>query len=47
VIDNTPDNLRAWIRDAQSIKPGVLMPAFLTMSPSDLSALADYLDSLK
>jgi cytochrome c oxidase subunit 2 len=47
VIDNTPDNLRAWIRDAQSIKPGVLMPAFLTMSPSDLSAVADYLDSLK
>jgi cytochrome c oxidase subunit 2 len=47
VIDNTPDNLRAWIRDAQAIKPGVLMPAFGLMSPADLSALVDYLDSLR
>jgi cytochrome c oxidase subunit 2 len=47
VIDNTPDNLRAWIRDAQAIKPGVLMPAFPSLSPSDLSALVDYLESLK
>jgi cytochrome c oxidase subunit 2 len=47
VIPNTPEDLRAWIRDAQAIKPGVLMPAFLSMSPADLSALVDYLDSLK
>ncbi|MBV9596714.1 MAG: cytochrome c oxidase subunit II [Chloroflexi bacterium] len=47
VIDNTPDNLQAWIRDAQSIKPGVLMPAFPSVSPSDLSALVAYLESLK
>jgi cytochrome c oxidase subunit 2 len=47
VIENTPDNLRAWLRDAQAIKPGVLMPAFTSLSPSDLSALADYLESLK
>src|SRR5579871_1152262 len=47
VIDNTPDNLRAWIRNAQSIKPGVLMPAFADLSDADVSALADYLESLK
>ncbi|MBV9581923.1 MAG: cytochrome c oxidase subunit II [Chloroflexi bacterium] len=47
VIDNTPANLQAWIRDAQAIKPGVLMPAFGSITPSDLSALTDYLESLK
>ena len=47
VIENTPDNLRAWIRDPQAIKPGVLMPAFPSLSPSDLGALVDYLESLK
>jgi cytochrome c oxidase subunit II len=47
VVDNTPANLRSWIRNAQSIKPGVLMPAFQNISPDDLNALADYLESLK
>jgi cytochrome c oxidase subunit 2 len=47
VIQNTPDNLRAWIRDAQAIKPGVLMPAFGSLSESDISALVDYLESNK
>jgi cytochrome c oxidase subunit 2 len=45
VIQNTPDNLRAWIRDPQAIKPGVLMPAFASLSESDMSALVDYLES--
>jgi cytochrome c oxidase subunit 2 len=47
VIDNTPDNLRRWIRNPQTIKPGVLMPAFQDMSDADLGALADYLESLR
>jgi cytochrome c oxidase subunit 2 len=47
VVDNTPDNLRAWIQDPQAIKPGVLMPAFPSLSSSDLNALVDYLESLK
>jgi cytochrome c oxidase subunit II len=47
VIDNTRDNLLAWIRNAQSIKPGVLMPPFQNVSDADLAALADYLESLK
>ncbi|HYW88430.1 MAG TPA: cytochrome c oxidase subunit II [Chloroflexota bacterium] len=46
VIDNTPDNLRRWIRDASSIKPGVLMPAFADLSEAELNALVDYLDGL-
>jgi cytochrome c oxidase subunit 2 len=47
VVANTPGNLREWIRDAQAIKPGVLMPAFQNLSPSDLDALVEYLESLK
>jgi cytochrome c oxidase subunit II len=47
VIDNTPTNMRVWLRDAPMVKPGVLMPAFLGMSEEDLSALAEYLGSLR
>jgi cytochrome c oxidase subunit II len=47
VVDNTPNNLRSWIRNAQAIKPGVLMPAFQSLAQSDLSDLVDYLESLK
>jgi cytochrome c oxidase subunit 2 len=43
---NTPENLRDWIADAQSMKRGALMPAN-SLSPSDLNALVDYLESLK
>lgn len=47
VIDNTQDNMRAWISDPREIKPGVLMPAFSSLPPGDLEALAQYLESLK
>jgi cytochrome c oxidase subunit II len=47
VIDNTPDNVRRWIRDASSIKPGVLMPAFADLSEAELNALVDYLEGLR
>jgi cytochrome c oxidase subunit 2 len=47
VLDNTPDNLRAWISNPQAIKPGVLMPAFSSLSSSELDALVTYLESLK
>lgn len=47
VIDNTPQNLRDWLSDPQQIKPGVLMPAFKTLSQADLDALVSYLESLK
>lgn len=47
VIDNTPAGMRAWVADPQAIKPGVLMPAFAALSGDDMSALVDYLESLK
>jgi cytochrome c oxidase subunit 2 len=47
VVDNTPDNLRAWISNPQAIKPGVLMPAFSSLSSSDIQSLVDYLETLK
>ena len=47
VVDNNTANLRAWIHDAQAVKPGSDMPAFTTMSDSDLDALVAYLQSLK
>ncbi len=47
VIDNDATNMLAWITDPQAIKPGVLMPSFRSLSPDDLRALADYLESLK
>jgi cytochrome c oxidase subunit 2 len=28
MVPNTPDNLRRWVADPQTIKPGCLMPAF-------------------
>jgi cytochrome c oxidase subunit 2 len=47
VLPNTPENLRRWIRDPQTIKPGVLMPAFHDMSDQDLDALVAFLEGLK
>ena len=47
VVGNTPEHLRAWIRDPQRIKPGVLMPGYLDMPEQDLTALVEYLEGLK
>jgi cytochrome c oxidase subunit II len=47
VLTNTRENLRQWIRDPQTIKPGALMPAFDTLSDQDLNALVDFLEGLK
>jgi cytochrome c oxidase subunit 2 len=46
-ILNTPGNMRAWIRDAQSFKSGISMPTFHSLSDADVAALAAYLESLK
>jgi cytochrome c oxidase subunit 2 len=45
-VENTPENLRAWIRDPKAIKPGVLMPGY-TLSDEDLNSLVEYLEGLK
>lgn len=47
VTANTPQNLAAWIRDAQSVKNGSDMPSFTTLPQSEIDALVAYLDSLQ
>ena len=46
VIPNTPENLRAWVKDPQAIKPGNLMPD-MQLDPHELDAVVSYLSSLK
>jgi cytochrome c oxidase subunit 2 len=46
-FENTPENLARWISDAPSMKPGVAMPSFHTLSARDVAALVAYLESLK
>jgi cytochrome c oxidase subunit 2 len=43
---NTPENLRLWIQNPNSIKPGSLMPA-MKLSDADLDALVRYLETLQ
>jgi cytochrome c oxidase subunit II len=43
---NTHENLRAWIQDPDSIKPGSLMPA-MKLDEKDLEALTAYLETLQ
>ena len=43
-VPNTRANLAKWIVDAQSFKPGNLMPP-IHMPPDDVTALLDYLES--
>lgn len=47
VIANTDDNLRAWLKNPDAIKPGVLMPRFDALSDEDINALVAYLEGLK
>jgi len=42
---NTPENLKAWIRDPAAIKPGALMPA-MNLDARDLDDLVAYLVTL-
>ncbi len=42
---NTPDNLRAWIRDPNQFKPGALMPA-MQLSDEQINELVAYLSTL-
>jgi cytochrome c oxidase subunit 2 len=43
---NTPENLRVWVQDPHSIKPGVHMPTIL-QKPDDMQHLMTYLETLK
>jgi cytochrome c oxidase subunit II len=44
--DNTPANLKLWIKDPDYIKPGSLMPA-MQLSDDQIDKVVAYLDTLK
>jgi cytochrome c oxidase subunit II len=46
IVKNTPENLRAWIKNPNQFKPGALMPA-MNLSDDDLDQLVAYLSTLK
>jgi len=46
VADNTPEKLRDWLNDPQSMKPGCYMPR-MRLSPTDVTNLAAYLEALR
>ena len=45
-IPNTPQNLEAWIRNPDDLKPGALMPA-MQLNETQLAQVTAYLSSLK
>jgi cytochrome c oxidase subunit 2 len=46
MIDNTPANMRLWLKSPQHIKPGALMPDF-SFTDEQLDQLSEYLSALK
>lgn len=46
IVDNTPENLRRWLRDPQQVKVGVKMPNF-KFTDEQVTELADYIETLK
>jgi cytochrome c oxidase subunit 2 len=46
MIANDQQNLRRWVRDPQSIKPGCLMPAF-GLTDEKQALIVDYLSTLR
>ena len=46
MIPNTRENLRQWIKDPNTIKPGSLMPA-MQLSDEQLDQVTNYLETLK
>lgn len=46
LLDNTPENMAAWIENPQGVKPGNLMPN-LELTAEEVDALVVYLQSLE
>jgi cytochrome c oxidase subunit 2 len=46
IVPNNRDNLRAWIKNPDSLKPGSLMPA-IAFDDAELDAVTDYLMTLR
>ena len=48
ILENNTENLTAWIKNAPSLKPGIIMPVFEgTLTDEQIAALVAYLQSLK
>ena len=47
ILPNNRGTLAGWVADSQTIKPGNRMPNYKQLSPADLNAVAEYLESLK
>jgi cytochrome c oxidase subunit 2 len=45
-VPNTPANLRRWIQDPSSLKPGCKMPA-MELSDQDIAAVTAYMETLR
>ena len=45
-LDNTPEQLAAWLRNPEALKPGAQMPP-LGLQGKELAELVAYLESLK
>jgi cytochrome c oxidase subunit 2 len=45
ILENNRENLRRWVKDPQTIKPGCLMPAF-GLGEQQVDAIVDYLLTL-
>jgi cytochrome c oxidase subunit II len=46
VARNTPENLRAWVRDPAALKPGALMPA-MKVPDEQVDQIVAYLVTLR
>jgi cytochrome c oxidase subunit 2 len=46
IIENTPANMRLWLKSPQHIKPGALMPDF-NFTDEQLTQLSEYLSTLR
>ena len=46
ILDNTPDNLRLWLRNPQLVKPGAEMPNF-EFTEDQVNELTAYLETLR
>ena len=46
LLENTPANMRLWLKNPQHIKPGALMPDF-NFTDQELDELGEYLETLR
>jgi cytochrome c oxidase subunit 2 len=47
ILTNNPANMKRWIHDAPSVKPGSLMPSMAYLTDQQVDAIVAYLQSLK